>query len=88
MPVTFTVADHPAEPVKVYLQPVKNAEDLLASTWGQKNRESRSKELLQSTFSDDEGESFAGVSAEDNGFVRAVIKAYSHHHHLVLRYAR
>ena len=82
MPVTFQVANHPANPVKGYGQP-GSANDLLSSTWGNGNKDVRSKELLQSSFA--EGQNFADISPADNGFVTTVLDAYNRHHHLILR---
>ncbi|KAH6915722.1 hypothetical protein BKA70DRAFT_1092941 [Coprinopsis sp. MPI-PUGE-AT-0042] len=84
MPVTFTVASHPANPVPAPYRPIIDAEGVLKSTWGDKNHEIRSKELLQSTFSNTDT-NFSNVVPTSNGFMRTVIQAYNQHHHLVLR---
>ncbi|KAH6915752.1 hypothetical protein BKA70DRAFT_1178945 [Coprinopsis sp. MPI-PUGE-AT-0042] len=83
MPVTFKVATHASEKVKTYHSP-KDAEGLLASTWGQKSRSTQCKELLQSTFSGAEID-FSQVVPLNNGLVDTVVRAYNEHHHLVLR---
>ncbi|KAF9558289.1 hypothetical protein CPC08DRAFT_562706 [Agrocybe pediades] len=87
MPITFNVAPHKANKVKLkptYYSspPPKTAEELLASTWGEKARTTRSKELLQSSLVNPD---FSRIKATHNGFVNTVIDAYNTHHHLVLR---
>ena len=83
MPVTFQVANHPADPVKGLNGQASSANDLLTSTWGNRNKDVRSKELLQSSFSEEQ--SFADIRPTGNGFVTTVLDAYNLHHHLVLR---
>ncbi|KAH6915753.1 hypothetical protein BKA70DRAFT_1556345 [Coprinopsis sp. MPI-PUGE-AT-0042] len=84
MPVTFTVANHPAEQVKPGHRPLKHSEDLLASTWGQKTQNVKSKEFLQSSFSNTDTD-FSNIVPQNNGFIDTIVKAYNQHHHLVLR---
>ncbi|KAH6915754.1 hypothetical protein BKA70DRAFT_469420 [Coprinopsis sp. MPI-PUGE-AT-0042] len=84
MPVTVTVSQYPAEQVQPRHRPLKNSEDLLASTWGQQSEKVKAKELLQSTFSNTET-NFSNIIPENNGFIKTVVTAYNQHHHLVLR---
>ncbi|KAH6910033.1 hypothetical protein BKA70DRAFT_1425069 [Coprinopsis sp. MPI-PUGE-AT-0042] len=83
MPVTFKVATHASEKVKTY-HSSKDAEGLLASTWGQKSQSTWCKELLQSTFSGSKTD-FSQVAPLNNGFIDTVVRAYNGHHSLVLR---
>jgi hypothetical protein len=55
---------------------------MLAQTWGQKARTTRSKELFQTSLVDVD---FSLIRAMNNGFVDTVQSAYNQHHHLVLR---
>ena len=91
MPVTFTVAKHPAEKVSPYHSPhrlpMKEPRDLLHQTWGDSSHTFRYKELLQSSFSNTE-QDFSKIAPKNNGFVDTVITAYESHHNLVIRYDR
>ncbi|KDR78613.1 hypothetical protein GALMADRAFT_63677 [Galerina marginata CBS 339.88] len=82
MPVTFTVAKHSANSVPGLYRPCQSADELLASTWGQKARTLRSAELLQSSLVDP---NFSAISPKQNGFVDTIVAAYNGHQHLVLR---
>ena len=85
MPVTFTVATHPAERVRLSGQykPL-SSQDVLEQTWGQKFETVICKELLQSSLaSRPQGQET--ILSRANGFVDTVVEAYNHHHHLVLR---
>ncbi|KAF9553394.1 hypothetical protein CPC08DRAFT_697765 [Agrocybe pediades] len=82
MPVTFKVATHEANKVNQAYRSVKNADELLAWTWGRKAKTTRSKELLQSSLVNPD---FSRIVDTPNGFVHTVIDAYNAHHHLVLR---
>ena len=87
MPVTFKVANHDANPVTAPYKPISNADELLASTWGQEAMTMRSKELLQTSFSSGgtEKQDWGAIQPLNNGFVHTLITAYNNHHHLVLR---
>lgn len=84
MPVTFHPANHKASQVSTNGESyaAKTSKDLLSLC---SDEEYRNCELIiQSSFSD----SILGhrtVQASDNGFVRAVIDAYSGHHNLLIR---
>lgn len=80
MPVTLETASHPAR--KWEGNPVSDASKLLEKASPKDFR--RSKRIIQSSFSP-QLFSESHVSPSDNGFVRAVYLAYSHHHHLTLR---
>ncbi|KAF4618562.1 hypothetical protein D9613_009791 [Agrocybe pediades] len=82
MPVTFEVASHAATQVKPSYRSLKTIDDLLASTWGEYSKTTRSKEILQSSLVDP---NLSRISATHNGFVNTVVNAYNGHHHLVLR---
>jgi hypothetical protein len=45
----------------------------------------RGTELLQNSFGAGEQTDFSSIIGQHNGFVHTIIKAYSDHHHLVLR---
>ena len=87
MPITFTVATHPANPVLLPRQykPL-SAQDILEQTWGQKSEKVVCKELLQSSLAA-RPQVQETILARANGFVDTVVEAYNHHHGLVLRLA-
>ena len=82
MPVSFTVSDHGANPVKDPYKVNADAEELLARTWGQKAKTMRCKELLQTSLVKP---NFSTIHEQGNGFVHTVLAAYNQHHHLILR---
>jgi hypothetical protein len=81
MPVNFTVAAHPSNPVRLP-QPYKplSGQDVLERTWGQKSRTVGCKELLQSSITPQ-----GPILPQANGFVDTVIAAYNNHHQLGLK---
>ena len=82
MPVSFTVSDHGANPVKDPYKVNADAEELLARTWGKKAKTMRCRELLQTSLVKP---NFSAIHEQGNGFVDAVLAAYNQHHHLILR---
>jgi len=82
MPLSFTVAPHPANKINDPYQPITTPDQLLALTWGQKAKTTRCTELLQSSLVDPD---FSRIAAVRNGFVNTVIDAYNEHYHLILR---
>ncbi|KAF4618851.1 hypothetical protein D9613_009769 [Agrocybe pediades] len=82
MPVTFKVAHHGSTRVNPSSHPLKNANELLAETWGKNGTKTRIKEFLQSSFVKPD---FSKITPSHNGFVNTVIDAYSKHYRLVLR---
>ncbi|KAF9525533.1 hypothetical protein CPB83DRAFT_546657 [Crepidotus variabilis] len=88
MPVTFELAQHPAEPVKATEDgPISSPEDLLARTWGKNSETHDYDELLQTSLSAEipVGGEWSQFRPQQNGFVHTIVDAYNHHHHLVLR---
>lgn len=87
MPVTFTVASHPANPVQLDRESKPlSAKDLLNETWGRRSGTLTCKELLQSSLSlQPPVKGRETIIPRANGFVDTVIEAYNNHHHLVLR---
>ncbi|KAH6915768.1 hypothetical protein BKA70DRAFT_1253724 [Coprinopsis sp. MPI-PUGE-AT-0042] len=84
MPVTFKVADHPANPAEQSNLLPKNPKELLVWTRGRKESEAPVKELLQSSFSNGDHD-FSKIVPHKSGFIDTVIEAYNQHHHLILR---
>lgn len=81
MPVTFQVADHPSK--SWFLgQLVDSREILFARSCSKESRES--SRIIRSSISPT---TFVNtqVASSDNGFVKAVWNAYSHHHRLTIR---
>ena len=87
MPVTFTVATHSANPVRLP-RPYKplSAQGVLEQTWGRKSGTVVCNELLQSSLAS-RPQSQETILLRANGFVDTVVQAYNDHHHLVLRLA-
>jgi len=79
MPVTFKAANHNANPVEAPYKPISNADELLASTWGQEAMTMRSKELLQTSLSSAgaETQDWDAIQPRNNGFVHTLITAYN-----------
>ncbi|PYI02090.1 hypothetical protein BO78DRAFT_400814 [Aspergillus sclerotiicarbonarius CBS 121057] len=77
MPVTLQTSD--ASPQRWAATKAKNAEEMFQKACPRLFQ--RSDGVLQSSFP----EQPRHITPDENGFVRAVWKAYSHHHHLVLR---
>jgi hypothetical protein len=82
MPVTFKVADHPANYASYRDWDPKNPRELLVWTRGRKETKTPVKELLQSSLSDAD---FSKIVPHQSGFIDTVIEAYNEHRHLVLR---
>ncbi|KAI9865668.1 MAG: hypothetical protein M1813_002126 [Trichoglossum hirsutum] len=80
MPVTFNPAAHGASPIRISPS-VKTSEELLSYSCPSEHK--KCVEHLQSSFDDITPDS--NIFSSPNGFVNAVIQAYSHHHHLVIR---
>jgi hypothetical protein len=80
MPVTLTTAKHPPRGWK--LQKVADIEDLFKRSYSKGHKDS--KRLIGNSFAKGFFDT-SHVSASENGFVWAVVHAYSHHHNLVLR---
>jgi hypothetical protein len=86
MPVTITVAKHGAQEfqarnLKSTAKPSQTPEQLLQASVCQDDSR-KSHAMIQSSFSDIDS---VTVYPADNGFIRAAITAYNHHHHFVLR---
>lgn len=79
MPITFTVAQHPTR--KWGDSNITTGEELLQRSCPKESE--RSQGVIQSSFSQLLRENH--VSSSTHGFVLAVYRAYSHHHHLTLR---
>ena len=82
MPVTFKTAPHGANTFNtkgIDFPDVKSPWDHLVQVCGQESQQCR--EILQSSNRADN----AVIVPSPNGFVRTVIRAYSYHHHLVIR---
>lgn len=77
MPVTIKTADHEAQ-LTEYMRTSSSSSEILNGAHSQKHGE-----LLQSSF--DENKLPPSISADRNGFVHSVAKAYNNHHHLVIR---
>lgn len=82
MPVHFKVANHPATPVPKPKSILQSPDELLHQTWGVKSKTERNAGLLQSSFVDQD---FSVVQPMMNGFVNSIRRAYSDHHHLIIR---
>ncbi|TDL14641.1 hypothetical protein BD410DRAFT_823196 [Rickenella mellea] len=86
MPVTFKVAPHAANPVRVQKDGLKSLRSpshaLAAVRFASKSRFHSNEEVLQSSLTKDVLPSF---SPRDNGFVRMVVEAYNAHHNLIIR---
>lgn len=80
MPVTFTVVQHPANPVAPPRSSMHSTETLLKYACLQQG--AMCAEMLQSSAN---GEDFAALSPLKNGFVGTVMEAYVKHHHLIIR---
>jgi len=79
MPVTFYPASHAANQIP-NSRVVKSSHELLLNGGG--DATVRCKEVLQDSFGSLSSQKVVGAG---NGFVQACIKAYSDHHHLVIR---
>jgi hypothetical protein len=82
MPVRFEIS-----PLADKVRPdahslVSTPEGLLKNTWGSKEGNNATGELLQSSLHQRD---FSTIRSDCNGFVETIILAYSHHHHLILR---
>ena len=81
MPVTFTVATHPANPVPKPAKENASLNDFVKSCAPTKTR--LCSEVLQASFVKDD---LGDLTSQRNGFVDTVMNAYNKHHHLVIRY--
>ena len=81
MPVTFTVASHPAEE---YSMPnVRNDSATAMLRMACSDQYAQCQEMLQTSFA---LEDLPALVPQGNGFVQAVLTAYKQHHHLRIRY--
>lgn len=80
MPVTIHPAHHPANPIHFYYEASTSSSSLLKGAC--KKEHQLCAEILQSSFDLDPNTT---IYPSDNGFVHGAIKAYSQHHHLVIR---
>jgi hypothetical protein len=84
MPVRFVVAQHRANVVREYTEPVTSAIDFLQRVRGDRNT-GTCAQYLQGQSSPPATD-LSSIRPEENGFVQTVMKAYNDHHHLVIRY--
>lgn len=89
MPTTFRVNTHPSEPYK--LDPEHNRitsgpKALLAEQVAQLRDSNKDINMIQSSLTNEEF-SKMDIRRESNGFVHTALRAYNHHHHLILRCA-
>ncbi|KDQ07441.1 hypothetical protein BOTBODRAFT_180718 [Botryobasidium botryosum FD-172 SS1] len=82
MPVTFTVAQHSADPItSTRLDRIQSSpEGLLKNAC--RNQGKQCTEFLQSSLHDQD---LSTLIPWNNGFVRTVLEAYNRHHHVVIR---
>ena len=81
MPVTFKVASHPANVVRLPKGGLANPETVLKQ--GCEVAGGRCKDMLQSSVGHDD---LATIVPNSNGFVYAALEAYGSHHHLRIRF--
>ncbi|KAN0070194.1 protein of unknown function (DUF4419) domain containing protein [Elaphomyces granulatus] len=82
MPTVTRPASHGANPCRLGRRPVSSDFELLqCSCFG---NYLQCKSIIQSSFSNTIG-SAAQLYGSDNGFIRAAIASYSHHHNLIIR---
>ncbi|KAJ7886304.1 hypothetical protein B0H13DRAFT_1628012 [Mycena leptocephala] len=82
MPITLSVANHPANPVALGANVGLTGKELLHSS--SQNRY-KNVEVLQFALSDQESSYISHLVPKRNGFVHTVIAAYNEHHALIIR---
>lgn len=83
MPFTFHPANHKASRIPQFkAHYAETAKELLSGCSYQEHQ--NCEFIIQSSFSDSDL-SHRSVWASNNGFIRAAIEAYNHHHNLIIR---
>ncbi|KDQ19405.1 hypothetical protein BOTBODRAFT_153311 [Botryobasidium botryosum FD-172 SS1] len=82
MPITFTVAEHPANPIDTKDFTSTSPETLLRNAC--LHQSTQCAEMLQSSLPPP-GRNSPTLLPSQNGFVATVVEAYVKHHHLVIR---